>query len=143
MVPVFALKTYRTLWKTERQIGIDAVIIGTESDALEILLGRIVSIRSKVSQRERRFYEPKTKTSVNRTSANANKKQLAAADFCDQRPFEKGIGPPVKKTVGVRQQSRAWNNKHIGTPEAGNGLNPPARLARYSNKKPAHYFKEW
>jgi hypothetical protein len=28
-------------------------------------------------------------------------------------------------------------------PEAANALNPPARLARYSNKKLTQYFKEW
>src|SRR5262249_8183713 len=47
------------------------------------------------------------------------------------------------KAVSICQQSRSWDDKHVRTPEPHKTLNPPVKLAWYSNKNPSRHSKQW
>src|ERR1700744_6535828 len=96
---------YRSLRQAEHQIRIDVIVFGWESYSLEVLLGRIISIGSKIGQGKHGPDEASVQRSVNGACTDTHKQQLATTKLCEKGPLEQLMGAPAQTAEGVRQQS--------------------------------------
>ena len=82
-------------------------------------------------ERKSPFNEESTEGAVYGPRADADKKQFATGQSCNQGPLEHVVGPPCNEAPSIRQQSRSWHDKDVGAVESPKNLEAPVELGGY------------